>query len=565
MHVLPYDDTQGSDPSLAALPSGGANAFALPPLRILMLEDVETDAELIQAELRRAGIRFGARRVENESGFVAALETFHPDIVLADFSLPQFSALEALAVLKREARSIPFVLVTGTQTEEIAVDCIRQGADDYILKDSMTRLPSAVANAIRNHATEEARKRALEALRQSEERYRLITENTRDLVCLLDAQGLPVYVSPASRELLGIEPLDLCRQSDVLRLQADGKQYGLDVLHWTLASLSLTEVYCRHADGGWRTFEASGRWICDADGRRQCAVLVLRDVTARRRAEDDLRQANVELAVRQQELMRAVSFLEESHKQLQTAHLQLIQAEKLESVGRLAAGIAHEVKNPLTVIMMGVEYLQRQGAAGSADVTRLLQDMETSARKANQVIHELLSFAMPGPLQRTPASINAAIESALGFVRHEFASGQVRVERDLATTPALSMDSNKIEQVFVNLFLNAVQAMPAGGTLTVRSRLGADHGGGAGPARIIVEVQDSGCGADAATLGQMLEPFFTTKMQGSGLGLTIVQKIVELHGGTIQFSTPDAGGLCARVSFPVDDAASASGLRTVGR
>ena len=555
MHVLPYDDTQGpADTPLAAVPGDGPDVFPLPPLRILMLEDVETDAELIQAELRRAGIRFGARRVENEPEFAAALETFHPDIVLADFSLPQFSALEALAVLKRGARSIPFVLVTGTQTEEIAVDCIRQGADDYILKDSLTRLPSAVANAIRNHATEEARKRALEALSQSEERYRLITENTRDLVCLLDAAGHPLYVSPSSRELLGIEPLDLCRQSDVVRLQADGKQYGLDVLHQTLTSLSSSEVHCRHADGEWRTFEASGRWICDADGHRQSAVLVLRDVTARRRAEDDLRRANVELAVRQQELMRAVTFLEESHRQLQTAQLQLIQAEKLESVGRLAAGIAHEVKNPLTVIMMGVEYLQRQGVAGSADVIRLLQDMEISARQANQVIHELLSFAMPGPLQRTPASVNTAIENALGFVRHEFASGQTRVERDLATTlPALSMDSNKIEQVFVNLFLNAIQAMPAGGTLTVRSRLDGSHAGSAGPARIVVEVQDSGCGADAATLSQMLEPFFTTKQKGSGLGLTIVQKIVELHGGTVQLSTPEAGGLCANVSFPLDD------------
>src|SRR2546422_5690315 len=117
-------------------------------LRILLLEDVPTDAELVEMELRRAHLAFSTQRVETREEFLHMLDEFAPEVILADYSLPRFNALDALGLLRERRADIPFVLVTGTQTEEIAVRCMKEGADDYILKDSLKRLPAAVLNAL---------------------------------------------------------------------------------------------------------------------------------------------------------------------------------------------------------------------------------------------------------------------------------------------------------------------------------------------------------------------------------------------------------------------------------
>src|SRR5262245_39567972 len=153
-------------------------------LNILLLEDVATDALLVQRELTRAGIQFVSCCVDGREGFLAQLSEFRPHIILADYTLPQFSALEALRLLKEGSIDVPLILVTGSHSEEVAVECMREGADDYILKDSLRRLPSAVLNAVRKRAGERERRAGREALRRSEEQYRLIAENTRDLICM---------------------------------------------------------------------------------------------------------------------------------------------------------------------------------------------------------------------------------------------------------------------------------------------------------------------------------------------------------------------------------------------
>jgi phosphoglycerate-specific signal transduction histidine kinase len=159
-----------------------------------------------------------------------------------------------------------------------------------------------------------------------------------------------------------------------------------------------TEMFCRHHNGSWREFECVARTIRDEQGSPQNAVVVLRDVTDRRRAEADLREAQ----------------------------LQLIQAEKMESVGRLAAGVAHEVKNPLTAIFMGVEYLRQCfGEKVEPDVVTLLQDMEESARKANRVVRGLLDFSMPGKLDLRAENLNEVIDGALAMLKHEFLRGKI--------------------------------------------------------------------------------------------------------------------------------------------
>ncbi|MBK7999534.1 MAG: response regulator [Verrucomicrobia bacterium] len=178
-------------------------------LDILIIEDVAHDAEFIEAELREAGLRFRTRRICTRESFLAALNDAHPDIILSDFTLPTFNALEALQLLRKLSLDIPFILVTGTRSEEVAVECIREGADDYILKVSLKRLPTSIKNALQKKTMERASLDAEAALRRSEEQYRLIAENTRDLISLVDIDGCFLYASPSHRTSLGYPPEEL--------------------------------------------------------------------------------------------------------------------------------------------------------------------------------------------------------------------------------------------------------------------------------------------------------------------------------------------------------------------
>ena len=164
-------------------------------IKILLIEDVPYDAELIVRELEKAQINLSSVRVDTQAEFIQQLAEFQPHIILADYSLPQFSALHALKLLKQKNSTVPLILVTGSHSEEVAVECMRAGADDYILKESLTRLPSAVQNTLRKMEAERERIATEQAFHKSEELYRLITENTRDLICLLDLQLNFIYAS----------------------------------------------------------------------------------------------------------------------------------------------------------------------------------------------------------------------------------------------------------------------------------------------------------------------------------------------------------------------------------
>jgi signal transduction histidine kinase len=253
----------------------------------------------------------------------------------------------------------------------------------------------------------------------------------------------------------------------------------------------------------------------------------------RRRAEEELRQALRETR--------------DAHAELQQTQIQLIEAAKMESVARLAAGVAHEVKNPLTTLSLGADYFLNRNTK-NPDELQLARDMKEAVRRARNVIDVLLDYARPSPLQLACEDLHSLIENALTLVRHQLARQHVAVARAFAPTlPALLLDRTRIEHLFVNLFLNALQAMEPGGILTLRTGLAA-----ADPPRVFAEVCDTGPGVPPETADRLFEPFFTTKPpgQGTGLGLAIVRRIMEIHGGSIQLANrPDGPGACATLLF----------------
>ena len=289
--------------------------------------------------------------------------------------------------------------------------------------------------------------------------------------------------------------------------------------------------------------------------------VVARDISARWRAEDELQRSRCDLEAREATLREALTALRASHEELKSTQLQLIQSAKLESVGRLAAGVAHEVKNPLAVILASAELLLARGRL-SLEQVKTMQDMKDAVQRASSVIGGLLKYSSASELNATPADLNVVLEQALLLVQHALARTRIQVVRNLAPNlPKLLLDVTKIQQVFINLFINAIDAMPDGGTLTIRTRriqLTAAHEGvgmrRADPLRVgqsvaLVEIEDTGPGIPSDQLGKLFDPFFTTKPtgKGTGLGLAVSKTIVGMHGGTIWIRNLDPVGVIVTV------------------
>ena len=257
-----------------------------------------------------------------------------------------------------------------------------------------------------------------------------------------------------------------------------------------------------------------------------------------------------------------------THEELKAAQMRLIQNAKLESVGRLAAGVAHEVKNPLAVIQLGVDYMTQAGK-GDAGLAETVQDMGDAIQRADTVIKGLLDFSRSEKLTLAPEDVNALLEETLLLVKHELTKNRVMVEKDLEDKlPPVALDRNKIKQVFINLFMNAIQAMGnEGGTLGIRTRrqqltqapmgygVGASGGFRPGDEALVIDVEDTGPGIPEDKLDKLFDPFFTTKAVGSGtgLGLSVSLKIIELHGAAIRISNRKSQGAAAQILFKLGE------------
>ena len=252
--------------------------------------------------------------------------------------------------------------------------------------------------------------------------------------------------------------------------------------------------------------------------------------------------------------------------ELLATQLQLIQSEKLESLGRMAAGIAHEVKNPLMVILTGVKILSKR--PNTDQQTRvLLQDMADAVSRADKIIGGLLSYSRDRGLDLASADLNAVVSSSLRLVKHDLDRWRIKVTTDLdESIPRLQLDEFKVQQVLVNIFNNAQHAAGEDGSLAVRTSLATLRRGPnvgnrktdrfrPGERVALIEVDDSGPGIKDADLKKIFDPFFTTKPTGvgTGLGLSISRQIVDMHGGTIDIGNRDGGGARVTMTFKLND------------
>ncbi len=390
---------------------------------------------------------------------------------------------------------------------------------------------------------------------------RSVIENLPDPIFVKDAQGYYVLdnevhcrsLGKTSREeVIGHDSADFFPPEEAAAFKRDDDRIvatGIPMLNH--------EECVPDATGKKRWLLTTKVPITNAEtGKVERLVCIRRDITQTKEAEEKLRAANTDLSL-------ALANLKQASEQLRSIQLQLIEAEKMKSIGRLAAGVAHEVKNPLAIITMGVDYMEGN-PTGDETTREILVEMRSAVKRADNVIRGLLDFSVPRQLEVTVASLTEIIQRALLLVRGEMSGGKFTVSTDFQPNlPELRLDPMKVEQVFVNLITNAVHAMPGGGSLCVRvyskqlTGVGENLAGSApeafqvGDQVVVAEIDDSGSGIPEAKLGKIFDPFYTTKPtgKGTGLGLTVTRSIIDLHGGTIDITNRPEGGARATVMF----------------
>ena len=267
------------------------------------------------------------------------------------------------------------------------------------------------------------------------------------------------------------------------------------------------------------------------------------------------------------ERKRVESELVNAYRKIKEAQDQLVQSEKMKVVGGLASGVAHEVKNPLATLLYGVTYLAQSFSEIDPNVESVIQNMKQAIDKANDIVTDLLNFASLTSLEKKDEHLDFVIGNALSLVRHEFSRNHISVVKKIEKSlPKVMVDKNRIEQVLINLILNAVHAMPDGGDITVRAygrtlsedledmpQLRRDEFR-PGETIVILAVEDDGCGIPEDKIGQIFDPFFTTRRGdgGVGLGLSVSKNIMDIHDGCIFVENKQNGGVRATLIFKVD-------------
>ncbi|MEI6715471.1 MAG: PAS domain-containing protein [Verrucomicrobiota bacterium] len=537
-----------------------------PSFHILLVEQSAEDArelEKLVTILPKSPFRI-AKSTGRLDESLQYIQQQRPDLVLLALTLPDSEGAATFTTFHTHAPDLPVIVLSESNDEELALQTVKHGAQDYLVKGQFDAhlLIRSMRYAIERNRTEMALARERNLLSN-------FVENIPVMLFVKDAQDLRmVRVNKEEEALLGYSRAELIGKSDFDLFPADEAKFFVDKDREVLASGQMLDIPVEtvRTSKGPRLFHTKKIPILDSLGRPEYLLGISEDITELKRAEDHLKQSHAELSKSREDLLSTLEKLRDAHQELRAVQLQLIDAEKMKSIGRLAAGVAHEVKNPLAIMLMGLQYLEQLEIEDEA-APSILKDMTDALDRADSVIRGLLDFSAPQQLEADDENLNEILENALLLVRGDLNRSQIRVVKELASDlPLLKLDRPKIGQVFVNVFTNAVHAMPPGGTLTTRTYLKQLTGVGpnigdarsesfrVGQTLVVVEIDDTGHGLPEDTLHKVFEPFFTTKAtgKGTGLGLSVTKTIIDLHGGTLSLcNLPDHKGARVTIVFGV--------------
>jgi PAS domain S-box-containing protein len=484
--------------------------------RVLLVEDNPADARLLKEMLWQIpAFRFHVIWAERLSAALERLAEGGIDVVLLDLSLPDSRGLNALAKIQGKAPQLPILVLTGLDDEALAARAVREGAQDYLVKGQVDA--NLLSRAAR-YAIE--RKRAEEALRQSKQLLERALNSLRDAVFIIDANTVEIVdCNRAATEIFSYTRQQMVgRPTEMLHVDEGSLQDFRRHLYAAIEEkgfLDHLQFRMKRKDGTVFPSEHSVVPLEDDRGNRTGWVSVVRDITDRKRAEEERRRLQEQLA----------------------------HAQKMEAVGTLAGGIAHEFNNINGDIIAYLDLsLEMEELPGS--IRRNLETIRSLATGGVELTKSLLTFSRKDVGEMKPAALRDIVDRVLMIEGNQFAREgiEVAVEHG-ADVPMVMANTHMLESVVMNLFINARHAMLKSATKNLTVQTGTERG------RPFIRVNDTGCGIPKEDLPRVFEPFFTTKgalatgevydgkAHGTGLGLSLCHTIVEGHGGEITVSS----------------------------
>ena len=635
------------------------------PLRLLILENEPQDAELTLHELRASGFEIESTVTQGREQFLAALLEGRYDAILADYRLPDWTGVEALKEVRASGRDTPFLLVTGTLGEEAAVECIKQGVNDYILKDHLKRLPAALKRALDEKDLRDENARAHLTIAESEARMREQFAEL-DQIYRTAPIGLAVF-GPDLRYLRvnehlarmnglsaekhqGLMTRDVnpgvakafesylrqvfSRGESILNVEiqsamqagaerawlvsfhplrgASGVIFAISVVVLEITerrqvqqALSISEAHNRelveNSNYGIFRISPDGTFLdhnpallrilgCTSPGELRPPALV-RDIfrypaqyveymtvcrkegqmhnveTEWRRRDGGIVAVRLHLrGLSVAELTASVEVIAEDVTEIRAVERQLHQSQKFEAIGQLAGGVAHDFNNVVGAILGWAELGLDQSRSYPQIAERFARIREQAERAAT-LTRELLAFSRRQILQPRIVDLNSVTSDLASFL-DKVIRKDIELKVINAPLDHIKADPTQIEQVLMNLCLNAREAMPQGGRLLIETEMVDIDDSycrfypSVVPGRYaVLSVSDTGVGMDAELRERIFEPFFSTKDQGknSGMGLATAYGIVKQHGGFIHVYSEVGHGTLFRVYLPAVTTSSSEG------
>jgi PAS domain S-box-containing protein len=495
---------------------------SITPLRFLHLEDNIPDSELIRETILQEWPHCRVDRVATRSEFLAALRQDRLDLILSDFTMPGFNGLSALALAGQHCPETPFIFLSGTIGEDAAVEALKNGATDYVIKDRMSRLVPVIRRALQSVRESSIRKETARKLREQAE----LLDKARDAICVTDIEGRITYSNPSAGRLFGWAGTDAQGQLFSQLLSKLGCTLQADAAHLALKTSDSWTGELRMPGKDRDPLVVESRWtlVRDAEGQDQSILIINTDITEQVKLEK-----------------------------------QFLRAQRLESIGTLAGGIAHDLNNTLTPILIAVDMLRHE--ISDQRLIRLLNVVDSSAHHGANLIRQVLTFARGAGIagERAPVQPSLIIRDVVDLIR-ETLPRSIAISSDAA--PDLHLvkgNSTELSQVIMNLCVNARDAMPDGGKLTLSAQnvviaeatAQANPDAQPGP-YVFIAIADSGCGIPPDIIDRIFDPFFTTKNpgKGTGLGLATVLGIVKTHGGFLQVKSETGQGTEFRIYLP---------------
>ncbi len=503
--------------------------------KILIVEHDPNDIELIQHELKKGNVNYIAEIVETGNAYENALRNFEPDIILSDYSLPNFDGPAAFEIREKLSPHTPFIFVSGTIGEENSIELIKNGVTDYALKDRLFTLTTKVNRAIKEAKEKREKEQAKESLLQSEMNLRAVFDNTDTGFLLLDTSFNIILFNKRANHIANLTfgfKLEE-NQNFIGLLLPERKTIFTGRFSEVLKGKSIHyETDYPQADGTVSWCSINGNPVFDQNGKVVEICFALNDITERKKAEDQIRELNETL----EERVKTRTFeLEESNKALDV----------------FSAAVSHDLRAPVRALNGFLNIIKKEYEPSfNPDLKELCGYIDSSGKRINIIIEDLLKLAKYGKanLKLTMVDLNDLVNKVWGDVSF-FSSHQAVLE--IAKLPKVYADVSLIEQVLVNLLSNAIKYSSKEEKPVIK--LGYEKADGT----TTIFVKDNGVGFDMKHYNKLFGAFQRlhgmSEFEGTGIGLLLVKQIIEKHGGSVWAESKTGEGAIFYFSLPDND------------